>query len=167
MPVHRAQIITWWETKEISTPLVIGLDAKGSAFCIYNGFPQAQDKAKAVYFLKPEEGFAVTKDNCTQLIRGDLAPARVEGLEALVADFLGPVISNERNANKWSDVVKKDLINEMADLQSVTSIVIGQMQGQSPVHPICPTAGFIPPLLARTTSLSSVFTRCVVALRMV
>ena len=60
-----------------------------------------QAKSKAVYFIKPEEGFLVTKENVATLLKGDIAPSRVEGLNALVRDLLLPLFANDGNANAW------------------------------------------------------------------
>jgi hypothetical protein len=37
-------------------------------------------KSKAVYFMKPTADMVVTKDNVMKLIRGDVAPSRVDAL---------------------------------------------------------------------------------------
>jgi len=71
-----------------------------AARCRY-GFPEKQARNKAVYFIKPEEGFLVTKENVTSLLKGDVTPSRVEGLNALVRDLLLPLFANDGNAQEW------------------------------------------------------------------
>ena len=61
-PQHRTLIIDWWEKKELNCPLVLAPDAKQQFEPCY-AFPKNQSKNKAVYFMKPDKDFVVTKDN--------------------------------------------------------------------------------------------------------
>ena len=58
-------------------------DPKGQFLPVFE-FPETL-KMKAIYFIKPEENFGVTKDNVSKLIRGDIAPSRVDALNVRVS----------------------------------------------------------------------------------
>ena len=65
------------------------------------------------------------------LLKGDITPSRVEGLEALVHDLLLPLFSNDGNAQEWPEVVKTDLVNKISTLKNQSKIIIGQMSGKT------------------------------------
>ena len=105
---RRTLIIEWWEKKELTSPLVIAQDAKGQFEPQY-GFPDKQARNKAVYFIKPDEGFTVTKENVTQLLKGDISRSR----ESSVVDW----------SHQVNDVLKHDSAQPLIDGLNVGPLI--------------------------------------------
>ena len=106
--------------------LVITQDTKGN-FVPLKTFPQ-EVIAKACYFIKPDD-MLVTANTMLTLMRGDLSPAPVNVLSALVDGFFVPAIANESNTVAWPHVVQNDVVVAAQVLQLQAKVAGGQMAG--------------------------------------
>jgi dynein heavy chain len=125
---RRTQVIEFWEKKEIKQ-LVFVWDVKSQLEPLYE-FPTSL-KVKGVYFIKPKEDMVITKENIKTLIKGDVAPSRVDALANLMDGFFLPMLGNESNTSLWPNVVCTDIAGHAESVQGQASVVSGQMKGKT------------------------------------
>lgn len=125
---RRTKVIEFWEKKEVKQ-LIFVWDQKSQLDPVYE-FPTSL-KMKGVYFIKPTADMVITKDNIKTLIKGDVAPSRVDALANLMDGFFLPMLSNDTNTSLWPNVVCTDIAGHAESVQGQASVVSGQMKGKT------------------------------------
>lgn len=67
----------------------------------------------------------------TQLKFGDLSPAPVDQMSALVNGVVLPLLHNDNNQAVWPQVVSRDIVEHASTLKSSAFVVSGQMKGET------------------------------------
>ncbi|XP_037666336.1 dynein heavy chain 17, axonemal [Choloepus didactylus] len=110
------------------TILVLTLNPAGALLpCL--GFP-ATLKSKGVYFIKtrPEQ---ITKDSYkSQLFYGDISPAPVDQLIAVVEEVLYSLFNQTENMSGWPRVVSEDIVRQVHKLKNEMYVMGGKIKGK-------------------------------------
>jgi dynein heavy chain len=127
---HRQKIQDFWDKSEVRKLIVLVDSPKPGSLEPVHDFPKVLKK-KSVFFIKGASLTTVTKENMSKLVRGDLPPAPVDALAALVNGLMMPMIGNSSNQQEWPGVVCTDVATHAQALQTQASVVVGQMKGQT------------------------------------
>ncbi|CAM9713793.1 unnamed protein product [Bubo scandiacus] len=112
--------------------LVLGLNPAGQLLptaC----FPPALG-GKGVYFVKKKQQ-NITRENCSELLVGDIGPSPVEQLVTVVEEVVSPLLLSERNVAGWPGVVVEDVVRQVHRLKNEMFVMGGKMQGK-PLLPL-------------------------------
>ncbi|XP_069339031.1 dynein axonemal heavy chain 17 [Eulemur rufifrons] len=94
------------------------------------GFPESL-KSKGVYFLKTEPE-AVSKTNYkTCLLYGDISPAPVDQLIAVVEEVLYSLLNQSENMEGWPRVVSEDIVKQVHRLKNEMFVTGGKIKGKT------------------------------------
>uniref|UniRef100_A0A452UE75 Dynein axonemal heavy chain 17 n=1 Tax=Ursus maritimus TaxID=29073 RepID=A0A452UE75_URSMA len=94
------------------------------------GFP-ASLKSKGIYFIKkgPEN---ISKDNYKdRLISGDISPAPVDQLIAVVEEVLYSLLNQSENLSGWPRVVSEDIVKQVHKLKNEMFVMGGKIKGKT------------------------------------
>nr|XP_020013652.1 dynein heavy chain 17, axonemal [Castor canadensis] len=109
--------------------LVLTLNVAGMLVpCL--GFPESL-KSKGVYFIKskPEN---INKDNYkTRLLYGDISPAPVDQLIAVVEEVLYSLLNQKENMDGWPQVVSEDIVKQVHKLKNEMFVMGGKIKGKT------------------------------------
>ncbi|CAG5123285.1 unnamed protein product, partial [Candidula unifasciata] len=126
---NKQLFMDFFEKPDLTTLIIIAT-AAGSLQVQYE-WP-SNPKAKACYFVKRSRD-PIQKDAVMRnvLLYGDMAASPLDQLCAFVDEVLVPLLSNERNHDKWPKVVSKDVTRHVHNLKSTVYVVSGQAKGKT------------------------------------
>ncbi|XP_037350847.1 dynein axonemal heavy chain 17 isoform X1 [Talpa occidentalis] len=122
-------LLTEFFDKHEARVLVLTLHHSGAVVpCL--GFP-ATLKSKGVYFFKKKLS-NVTKNNYKDLlIYGDIGPAPVEQLIAIVEEVLYSLLNQSENMVGWPRVVSEDIVKQVHKLKNEMFVMGGKIKGKT------------------------------------
>nr|XP_031541762.1 dynein heavy chain 17, axonemal [Vicugna pacos] len=125
---NMALFTEFFEKPDVSV-LVLTLSPAGMVVpCL--GFP-ASLKSKGLYFIKqkPEQ---VSKDNYRDcLVYGDISPAPVDQLIAVVEEVLYSLFNQSENMSGWPRVVSEDVVKQVHKLKNEMFVMGGKIKGKT------------------------------------
>ncbi|GFN78401.1 dynein heavy chain 9, axonemal, partial [Plakobranchus ocellatus] len=126
---NKQMFMDFFEKPELNTLVVIATTAGG--LVVQYEWP-TNPKAKACYFVRRSRD-GIQKDTVLRnaLIYGDLSTSPLDQLSAFVDEVLVPLLSNERNHDKWPKVVSQDVTRHVHNLKSNVYVVSGQAKGKT------------------------------------
>ncbi|BFZ02963.1 hypothetical protein BsWGS_06002 [Bradybaena similaris] len=126
---NKQLFMDFFEKPYLSTLVIIATAA--GALQVQYEWP-SNPKAKACYFVKRSKD-PIPKDAVMRnvLLYGDMAASPLDQLCAFVDEVLVPLLSNERNHDKWPKVVSKDVTRHVHNLKSNVYVVSGQAKGKT------------------------------------
>uniref|UniRef100_A0A4X1UP38 Dynein axonemal heavy chain 17 n=1 Tax=Sus scrofa TaxID=9823 RepID=A0A4X1UP38_PIG len=109
--------------------LVLALSPAGTISpCL--GFP-ASLKSKGLYFIKKRPD-SISKDNYKdRLVYGDIGPAPVDQLIAVVEEVLDSLLNQSENLSGWPRVVSEDLVKQVHKLKNEMFVMGGKIKGKT------------------------------------
>nr|XP_051697525.1 dynein axonemal heavy chain 17 [Oryctolagus cuniculus] len=94
------------------------------------GFPESL-KSKGVYFIKTKPE-SITKTNYkARLLYGDISPAPVEQLIAVVEEVLYSLLNQSENVDGWPRVVSEDIVKQIHKLKNEMFVMGGKVKGKT------------------------------------
>uniref|UniRef100_A0A8C8YTJ5 Dynein axonemal heavy chain 17 n=1 Tax=Prolemur simus TaxID=1328070 RepID=A0A8C8YTJ5_PROSS len=125
---NMALFTEFFEKPDVSV-LVLTLNPAGMIVpCL--GFPESL-KSKGVYFLKTEPE-AISKTNYkTCLLYGDISPAPVDQLIAVVEEVLYSLLNQSENMEGWPRVVSEDIVKQVHRLKNEMFVTGGKIKGKT------------------------------------
>ncbi|XP_012590033.1 PREDICTED: dynein heavy chain 17, axonemal, partial [Condylura cristata] len=125
---ENAALLTEFLDKPEARVLVLTLHPSGAIVpCL--GFPAAL-KSKGIYFLKKKPS-GITKNNYKDLIYGDISPAPVEQLIAIVEEVLYSLLNQSENTDGWPQVVSEDIVKQVHKLKNEMFVMGGKIKGKT------------------------------------
>ncbi|XP_005407434.1 PREDICTED: dynein heavy chain 17, axonemal [Chinchilla lanigera] len=123
-----AMFTEFFEKPDVSV-LVLTLNVAGMIIpCL--GFPESL-KSKGVYFIKTKPE-SINKDNYkTRLLYGDISPAPVDQLIAVVEEVLHSLLNQSENTFGWPQVVSEDIVKQVHKLKNEMFVMGGKIKGKT------------------------------------
>ncbi|XP_067164351.1 dynein axonemal heavy chain 17 [Apteryx mantelli] len=144
-----AAALTEFFEKPDALELVLALSPAGQLLPA-GRFPPAL-KGKGVYFVKRKRE-NITRDNCEAgLLVGDISPAPVEQLIAVVEEVVHPLLLSEENVAGWPRVVVDDVVRQAHRLKNEMFVMGGKIKGK----PLLPLPEHLDSLAGSSTVLDS------------
>uniref|UniRef100_A0A8C4L5T0 Dynein axonemal heavy chain 17 n=1 Tax=Equus asinus asinus TaxID=83772 RepID=A0A8C4L5T0_EQUAS len=94
------------------------------------GFP-ASLKSKGVYFIKKKPENISKSDYKDRFIYGDISPAPVDQLIAIVEEVLYSLLNQSENMSGWPRVVSEDIVKQVHKLKNEMFVMGGKIRGKT------------------------------------
>ncbi|KAM4843232.1 dynein axonemal heavy chain 17 [Thomomys bottae] len=94
------------------------------------GFPETL-KSKGSYFLKTVRENVNKENYKTNLLYGDLSPAPVDQLIAVVEEVLYALLNQKENMEGWPQVVSEDIVKQVHKLKNEMFVMSGKIKGKT------------------------------------
>uniref|UniRef100_F7E137 Dynein axonemal heavy chain 17 n=1 Tax=Equus caballus TaxID=9796 RepID=F7E137_HORSE len=128
MEENVALFTEFFEKPEVSV-LVMTLHPSGMILpCL--GFP-ASLKSKGVYFIKKKPENISKSDYKDRFIYGDISPAPVDQLIAIVEEVLYSLLNQSENMSGWPRVVSEDIVKQVHKLKNEMFVMGGKIRGKT------------------------------------